>query len=46
MIKYFRDLLAILRSIDARLAKLEACVRVNHHDHGDRASISTKHWND
>ena len=33
MIKYFRELLATLKSIDKRLAKLESCVIV----YSDRA---------
>jgi hypothetical protein len=52
MIKYFRDLLATLKSIDENLKKIERntkmvsdCVRKNHHSHGDQASLSTKHWN-
>ena len=43
---YFRELLATLKSIEAHLARLSSCVRTNHHSHGDRASLSTKHWND
>lgn len=60
MKKYFRDLLATLKSIDSQLKELKEtsestnkhalrlseCVRKDHHSHGDRSSISTKHWND
>lgn len=46
MIAYFKDLLATLKRIEAHLATLAACVRVGHHTHGDRTSLSTKHWND
>lgn len=53
MIKYFKDLLKTLKSIDSNLAniarnteRLAKCVKEDHHSHGDRASVSTKHWND
>ena len=53
MIKFFKELLETLKSIDNRLATIEAntknlsdCVKRNHHGHGDRCSLSTKHWND
>jgi hypothetical protein len=46
MINYFKQLLATLKSIDASLKELSVCVRHDHHGHGDRHSISTKHWND
>jgi len=39
MIKYFRELLATLKSIDRRLAKLESCVIVYH----DRAAGNALH---
>ena len=28
------------------LSKISNCVKVNRHGHGDKYSISTKHWND
>lgn len=53
MINYFKKLLATLSSIDEQikinnkhLKALSNCVEVNHHSHGDKHSISTKHWND
>ena len=46
MIKYCKDLLATLNKIEEHLAKIAGCVRVDHHGHGDKQSISTKHWND
>lgn len=53
MIKYFKELLLTLKniesklnSIDEKLKPLSDCVKENHHRHGDRVSISTKHWND
>ena len=52
MIKYFKDLLSTLKSIDAQLKEsnkdlslLSDCVKKNHHAHGDKSSISVKHWN-
>ena len=45
MIKYFKELLATLKSIDESLKELRGCVR-----HGVRHSkekhIVTGHWND
>jgi uncharacterized protein YdcH (DUF465 family) len=60
MIKYFKELLKVLKSIDTHLNelrktenstneyiyKLSKCVKEEHNYHGDRFSISTKHWND
>ena len=53
MIKYFKELLYTLKLIDTKLASIErgiiqlsSCVERNHHSHGDRNSLSTKHWND
>ena len=44
MIKYFRDLLSTLRSIDQRLARLESCIRMS--QHGSRLPyINAGHWN-
>lgn len=45
MIKYFKELLKTLKSIDSNLTKISNCVQENHHTHGDKASISVKHWN-
>ena len=52
MIKYFRELLATLKSIDQRLeaiekymARLDKCVLTNHNTYGDRHSVSTKNFN-
>lgn len=58
--KYFKELLATLKSIDNHLnhlrmtehssneylLRLSSCVKEGHHRHGDKASLSTKHWND
>jgi hypothetical protein len=46
MKKYFKELLETLKKIEKHLGKLSSCVREQHHNHGDRVSISTKHWND
>jgi hypothetical protein len=48
MLKYFRDLLAVLKSIDARLARLESCVTTygRNHSNGYKPHIRTGHWND
>lgn len=46
MIKYFKDLLKTLKSIDNHLSKIAACVKCDHHGHGDMVSMSIKHWND
>jgi hypothetical protein len=53
MIKYFKELLETLKSIDAKLESIEtgiirlsSCVMSKHHSHGDSNSLSTKHWND
>ena len=42
---YFRELLETLKKIEKHLALLAETVKVNHHRHGDRVSLSTKHWN-
>lgn len=46
MLKYFKELLATLKAIEQHLSHLAHCVKVDHHRHGDRYSMSTKHWND
>jgi hypothetical protein len=46
IVLYFREILQTLKSIDASLKSLAACVKRDHHGHGDRVSLSTKHWND
>jgi len=46
MIKYFKELLTTLVKIEKHLEKISKCVAEKHHGHGDRFSISTKHWND
>jgi hypothetical protein len=53
MIKYFKELLSTLKSIDAQLKasdkKLEllsSCVKAEHSGDGAKTSISTKLWND
>lgn len=53
MIRYFRELLYtlkaalfVLKEIEKHLKLISSCVKTNHHDHGDKASMSTKHWND
>lgn len=40
------ETLELLRRIDRNLQRLANCVRESHHTHGDRWSISSKHWND
>ncbi len=46
MIKYFKELLSALKSIDASLKLITKCVNKNHRSYGDNYSISAKHWND
>jgi len=46
MFKYFKDLLSTLKKIEQHLSRIASCVKENHHDFGDRNSISSKHWND
>lgn len=60
MIKYFKELLSTLKSINAHLNelrkteqssneylhRLSECVRTSSRSHGDKTSLSTKHWND
>jgi len=46
MFNYFKELLATLKKIERHLSILSGCVKVNHHQHGDRQSISIKHRND
>lgn len=46
IINYFRELLATLQRIERHLARIASTVRSEHHKHGDRHSLSTKHWND
>jgi hypothetical protein len=50
--KYFKDLLATLKSIDESLKKIEKnsekvaeCVKTSSRGFGDKTSLSTKHWN-
>jgi hypothetical protein len=45
MIKYFRELLSVLKSIDSRLKELQKCV-ISTPKHGHGKSIRTAHWND
>ena len=45
MIKYFKDLLKTLKAIERHLSEIASCVKTNHRSHGDKKSISTKHWN-
>lgn len=40
------EILDTLRSIDARLKRLESCVKENHRSHGARTYFTTGHWND
>lgn len=53
MFKYFKDLLLTLKNIERelndineKLKPLSECVKTNPRRHGDRVSLSTKHWND
>ena len=46
MIKYFRELLYVLKQIESHLKIISSCVKTSQRQHGDRTSISTKHWND
>lgn len=53
MIRYFKELLDTLKSIDKSLkamekntADLSACVTNNRRDHGRRRYLATGHWND
>ncbi len=46
MLNYFKELLVTLRAIEKHLEHIARCVKVDHHRHGDRYSVSTKHWND
>ncbi len=46
MFKYFKELLSVLKKIEVHLDLLSYCVKKDHHQHGDKISISTKHWND
>jgi len=46
MFKFFKELLKTLKSIDARLEKLESCVVEKHPgQHGHDTSISTRQYN-
>jgi hypothetical protein len=40
------EILALLRSIDRRLAKLEGCVKPGAHHKSHTSHIVTGHWND
>jgi hypothetical protein len=46
IINYFKELLVTLKKIESHLEKLSNCVSSSSRNHGDRFSISTKHWND
>lgn len=52
MIKLLRKILGteekmrLLRSIDSRLATLEACVRESKRGYGADTYLTTGHWND
>ena len=46
MIKYFKELLKTLKQIESHLRKISDCVVDRGGKHGDRFTISTKHWND
>ena len=48
MIKYFRELLATLKSIDARLKRFEELIDSppSHHSRGYKKYLRTGHWND
>lgn len=46
MIRYFKELLDTLKKIERHLDKIAACVKTNAQQHGDRNSLSIKHWND
>jgi len=46
MLKYFRELLLTLKSIEQHLGRISSCVKDTTRHHGDKHSISTKHWND
>lgn len=39
-------MLELLHNIDYSLQRLANCVKKDHHSHGDKWSISSKHWND
>jgi hypothetical protein len=45
IIKYFKELLKVLKSIDKSLKKIERCV-IDTPAHGHGKSIKTAHWND
>lgn len=44
MKNYFKELLKLLRSIDARLASLEKCI--SKENHRGKHCILTGHWNE
>jgi hypothetical protein len=46
MIKYFKELLITLKNIEKHLETIAACVKTNSGGHGDKKSLSVKHWND
>ena len=46
MLKWFKELLETLKSIDRRLERLERCVKENPRSHGSRHYLSTGHWNE
>ena len=45
MIKYFKELLKTLKSIDESLKLISKCV-IDSPKHGKGKSIKTAHWND
>lgn len=46
MFNYFKELLATLKKIERHLSRIANCVKEKNLNHGDRYSISTKHWNE
>jgi NurA-like 5'-3' nuclease len=40
------EILKELREINRNISKIADCVQDNRRPHGDRKSISIKHWND
>lgn len=46
VVDYFKELLKTLKEIECHLKKLSDCVVDRSGSHGDRFTISTKHWND
>lgn len=44
--KWANEILSEIKKIRVALEKIASCVKSDHHQHGDKSSISTKHWND